>query len=631
MYSGHNCVTANFERGRAGSWAWLERTLAERRPALVFGQELAHEQRLEELAEQHCYKVIWPIDVKPKAQVVSWVMAARHLKGRPVSDQRLLSLLAVHESSVAAAEVTWPSLGRLTVVSMHASPATVSADALSRYPGSPPSARRGGTDTRHGGRHFYSDLLLDALADAATRGPVLAAGDLNEARKWDEVNPGHTWGAEFFASVAARGLHDATWGLWKEERRTRFHPTHPDYQLDFVLASPAIRDLVTHADVDSGWSAETISRGDQSDHAPLWFTVRPSPPVATDTSNTPNLAQVGDWTGVLPGSDGATVSQHRRAQGEWRTETLHWPAGPPAAQSAPTYPTLPNYLDCAHRGVRVEKAGINLMSPAAREYAQRRLPVLERLDAVAEPDRLYRNLLSSQPLAFSIAGELRDKSDAAADLLAQLTGHPVTGFAALEAPDELVPDEHRKPQRKKHGYQPLTAYTLDEIDAEWSPPRWAHTNDRSGCDIAACLTLPGDQRMLMTVEVKYTDTFSSDKVTWARYADQLRRLGVDESALRRLVDLGCSQVLRQVMLTASIGEHGLVPGAPASGRVDEVMAVVLARGADQTARDVVTAVDAAVNIPVVFWALKDFLDAAIAQPALTEWANSMANRYLRVE
>ena len=57
-------------------------------------------------------------------------MAARHLKARPVADQRLLSLLAVHESYVAAAEVTWPSLGKLTVVSMHASPATVPSDDL---------------------------------------------------------------------------------------------------------------------------------------------------------------------------------------------------------------------------------------------------------------------------------------------------------------------------------------------------------------------------------------------------------------------------------------------------------------------------------------------------------------------
>ena len=188
-----------------------------------------------------------------------------------------------------------------------------------------------------------------------------------------------------------------------------------------------------------------------------------------------------------------------------------------------------------------------------------------------------------------------------------------------------------KPQRKKHGYQPLSAYTLDRIDAEWSPPRWAHTNDRSGCDIAASLTFEGGRRMLVTIEVKYTDTFSRDEVTWDRYGRQLQRIGVTEADLSGLVKAGCSQVLRQVMLTASIREHGLVPGAPDTGRVDEVMAVVLARGADQTARDVVRAIDAAATVPVAFWSLQELFAAAADQPSLAEWAGCMADRYLRVD
>jgi hypothetical protein len=105
---------------------------------------------------------------------------------------------------------TWPRLGKLTVVSMHASPKTVPPGVLDRYPGSPPPPRRGGTGTRHGGRLLCSDLPLHAPSEAATRGPVLAAGDLNEARRWDGVNAGDTWGAEFFANVLERGLDDVT-------------------------------------------------------------------------------------------------------------------------------------------------------------------------------------------------------------------------------------------------------------------------------------------------------------------------------------------------------------------------------------------------------------------------------------
>ena len=73
---------------------------------------------------------------------------------------------------------------------------------------------------------------------------------------------------------------------------------------------------------------------------------------------------------------------------------------------------------------------------------------------------------------------------------------------------------------------------------------------------------------------------------------------------------GCSQILRQMMITASVGRNGLVPEVGEEGRVDEVMAVVLARVDDQKARKVVEAINAAVNVPVQFWSHSDFLVAA---------------------
>jgi len=96
-------------------------------------------------------------------------------------------MLAVHGSYVAAAEVTWPSLGKLTVVSIHGRPATTPAEVLDQYPSTPPPPRHGGIDTRHGGRRFYSDLLLDTLADAATRGLVLCR---RGPERGAEVGPG---------------------------------------------------------------------------------------------------------------------------------------------------------------------------------------------------------------------------------------------------------------------------------------------------------------------------------------------------------------------------------------------------------------------------------------------------------
>ena len=84
------------------------------------------------------------------------------------------------------------------------------------------------------------------------------------------------------------------------------------------------------------------------------------------------------------------------------------------------YETLPNYLAPTH-GLRDAVAeGTNLMSPAARSYTADRLSVIDSLGGKAYRPRLYLNTLSSQPLAFSVAGELREQRDAAANLLNEL-------------------------------------------------------------------------------------------------------------------------------------------------------------------------------------------------------------------
>jgi len=339
------------------------------------------------------------------------------------------------------------------------------------------------------------------------------------------------------------------------------------------------------------------------------------------------VEQVGDWSGVLPREDKQT-SQHRRAQGVWRSTRLQWPAGPPLTEPAiAKYPTLPNYLAEKHNGMSAEDAGVNLMSSAARMYAIDRLPLVKALSGAAEPKRLYRNLLSSQPLAFSIAGEFRANPAAAVETLRRLTGRPIASLEVVSGSDSVVPDEYRR----QHGYQPLESYTLAGIEAEWFPPRWAHTDDRSGFDIAACAGLSGGDRLLVSVEVKYTDSFSSKPlVTWDRYEDQLAAIGLDEPTTKQLVKSGCSQVLRQVMITASVGRIGLFPGVGEEGRVQEVLAVVLAREDDQKAKDVVDALDDTVSTRVAFWSHVDLFRAAAQQAKLAEWAAAMTERYIPV-
>lgn len=94
---------------------------------------------------------------------------------------------------------------------------------------------------------------------------------------------------------------------------------------------------------------------------------------------------------------------------------LHRPPGAPTQREArDRYGTLPNYLSAEFEGLSAEQEGLNLMSVAARTYAHSRQVELGRIYGLAQADRLWRNVLSSQPLAFGIAGELREHPEAGA-------------------------------------------------------------------------------------------------------------------------------------------------------------------------------------------------------------------------
>ncbi len=336
-----------------------------------------------------------------------------------------------------------------------------------------------------------------------------------------------------------------------------------------------------------------------------------------DTSALPDPREttVGDWTGVLPRDRDPATRRHRRHQGEWRAETLEWPAGRPQydIRVRARYSTLPNWLAEAHRGKDVIDAGPNLMSDEARSYTRERLAALDTIDGKAEPDRLWRNLLSSQPLAFSIAGHLHAHPDEAAALLSAMTKLDVSHLDTLVAPDGTP-----------------SAHALDGVEAEWFPPRRLHTNDKSGADVAACLRLADQKRTLLTIEVKYTDKFSSAPVSWTRYEEHLKHLGLDKRSTEDLVKAGCSQVLRQVMLTDSVRRDGITPDAGPGGKVDSAIAVVLARHDDESAKRVAETLDNAVGsvVPVKFWSHRDLFDHAAHAPALREWAQRMRVRYV---
>jgi hypothetical protein len=306
----------------------------------------------------------------------------------------------------------------------------------------------------------------------------------------------------------------------------------------------------------------------------------------------------------LIASDSATSRRYRAHQGRWRDEVLDLPAGT-RTTSQPTASTVDSMLPVVLDGVRAEDSGWNLMSQAAVDYARERVPVVKAAEGVVETDRLWRNMLSSQPLAFSIVGEMRAHPAAALKVLSELSGHDLVAFDRIEA-----------------GGGP---FVLDGLQAEWAPPRSAHTDDRSGFDIAAAVLTADGRRMLLTVEVKYTDRFSSAPLDPIRYADALRSAGIDDDTAARLVAAGASQFLRSVLLTNSVRHGGTLRVDP----LDEVLAVVLSRDDDRTAKAVVERLaDEQTAVPVAWWGLADFLEVAGRQVEFAEWADAMRARYL---
>ncbi|MEJ2888729.1 PGN_0703 family putative restriction endonuclease [Actinomycetospora aeridis] len=303
-----------------------------------------------------------------------------------------------------------------------------------------------------------------------------------------------------------------------------------------------------------------------------------------------------------------TKRHYEQLQSRWRQEVLRLPAGPPTHPTS-RLPTVEYCLPREFHGSTPVEGGWNFVSGAAHDYALGRSAGFNVFD-----DRLWRNMLSSQPLAFNIAGGLREHLASAADAFAELTEWPVIGFDRL---GESVTDRH----------------ALDGLHAEWAPPRSRHTGDGSSFDIAAPLRLGGHRRVFLSIEVKYTDDFSSgvaarDLATkLEQYRPHLDALGIGDARREPLLRGRTFQFLRSVMLTDSVVRRGL----RGDDRLDGGLATVVAPAADAVAREAVATVSAALGTTrtqVAFWSLDDLLDGCADQAPLQVWADTMRRRYL---
>ena len=158
-----------------------------------------------------------------------------------------------HGSYLAAARVEHPTLGPVCLMSVHASPKRVSDAWEKEWTACGVEL----PESRSCGR-WDADLLLATVRRVASEYQVIAAGDWNEARAWDDEHP-DGGGEEFFERVGAGNcLVDVCCG------RKDGPATRGALRLDHVFASQPIRAAV-----------HTLGLGTArpTDHWPVEFTI----------------------------------------------------------------------------------------------------------------------------------------------------------------------------------------------------------------------------------------------------------------------------------------------------------------------------------------------------------------------
>lgn len=175
-----------------------------------------------------------------------------------------------------------------------------------------------------------------------------------------------------------------------------------------------------------------------------------------------------------------------------------------------------------------EHAGANFITPEIAALARREVAWRED-DALIDTDRLYRNMLSSMPAAFNLAGPLALSPRLATAVLRRL------------APDFV--------------------HKADATLFEHSPARRhpAFTNDRSAFDALFKVTTTSGELGFIAAEVKYTETCHEQPARLRPRYDELSRLSTlfvdpDHPGLR-VAPL--QQLWRQHLLAFAMVHNGL--------------------------------------------------------------------------
>lgn len=218
---------------------------------------------------------------------------------------------------------------------------------------------------------------------------------------------------------------------------------------------------------------------------------------------------------VLVSSDNPFQRRARLLQALWRIEQ-----GLPAGERRPGVP-LGSRIAHTH----AVSTRVNLMTPAARDAAVRALDAMHAgSGARIDEDRLWANLLSSQPLAFNLFAELRVDLDLASRVFRRLW--------------------------------PGRVDVVSLVDFEYSPGRGSmlYTADRTAFDVYVEHTTPDGGRGFLGIEVKYHEALGEPPARHRpRYESLARQMRCFRTeALPALRRAPLEQIWRDHMLAGSI-------------------------------------------------------------------------------
>lgn len=288
------------------------------------------------------------------------------------------------------------------------------------------------------------------------------------------------------------------------------------------------------------------------------------------------------------GDPNERVRSYRRLQSRWREVVLGLPPGSYVdrnGQERLLGSRLPDGAEPRHQ----------LLSEEAVEYAFARLPELEKEGRKAEPGRLWHNMLSSQPMCFSLFGHFAHHREAAARVLNTVLPWPIDA--------------------------------IEEVLVEHAPSAAALALGGDRPDGTAFDTMlvvrGGGERRILGVETKYTEPFTQkryDKPSYRTVTSRPKAWFVDGAAeIAR--EPSTNQLWRNLMLaqeTADVMEC-------------EASVVVLTSAHDHHAEKAVDGIAPLLREPdsaLVHTLLEDIFAAAATEPTLSDWAGSFRERYL---